>query len=198
MTSEGLADLMSAALKRDGGQTMAALRVHEASSWPSVVPEDPVILFEPADEDKEFGGLGAPQFNVTAIIVLHGRVTSTALADDGAANAVRQMLATLRRQIEVAIVNDYELTKVIDRFVSIRSRIKTSEEGRQIVGEVGIEFRLLFYQGPEAFQPVVADDFDVVRLSTADDELRIVVGEPQLDFGNADNSALLALFEESL
>lgn len=164
-TSEDLADLMIAALVAGvAGQTIAGPRVYAASAWPTVLPIEPYIVFEPVDEDKVSAGLGAPQFNTTAIIVLHGRVTAAAQAADGAANAVRQVLKAFRRQIEVAVINDYALTRSVSSFASVRSRIKTEDSGRQLVGEVAVEFRLAFYQGPELFHPAEADPIDEVRI----------------------------------
>jgi hypothetical protein len=85
------------------------------------------------------------------------RVTSTASAGDAGGKAAQDALALLQRQIEVAVINDYDLTKVIQQLAMVDSVTKVSADGRQHIGELTMDFSLEFYQGTEDFAPIAAD-----------------------------------------
>lgn len=155
-TPEVLADLVVAALL---GKTVAAAAVHPCRDWPTKLDDLPMIVLDmPSEAKTSLGNAGYPSFNSVATIPIHGRVTAKAGAGDAGANAVRAALAILKRQIEVAVINDPAIMKLIQQFPFVRSRMGVSSEGAQHVGEVIVEVGMEYFQGDEDFaQPEVSD-----------------------------------------
>ena len=160
-TSDSLATLLTAALM---GKTGAGNNVFAPRDWPTSQDDMPILLVQSPSERKESIGKNAPQFNVTATIRVNGRVTSVADAGDAGAVAVQGALATLQRQIEVAVINNYHLTAEISEFVSVDTRSKVSSEGEQHIGELTMDFELLFYQGPEDFAPTASSPLEEIAI----------------------------------
>lgn len=162
ITSDSLQALMVAALTRqdDAGHypTGAADKVYAPRDWPTVASLMPVILVQsPTERKTGMGRSGAPQFTVTTTLRVVARVY--ALADTGDSGAVAALAATsvLQRQIEVAVINDYDLRASIQQYTTIEVTNEVKRDGEMHFGELVMDFSLEFYQGPEDFAPIVSD-----------------------------------------
>jgi hypothetical protein len=165
MTTSGqLQTLLVAALK---GKTGAGDSVFSPRDWPTRLEDLPMILVQSPTERKEsLGRVGAPQFTVTATLRVEARVTAPAATGDAGAAAVLAALGTLQRQIEVAVINDYELMLQIQQFSFVEIRNEVTSDARQHIGELTMDFGLEFYQGPEDFAPTAANPLEEMAIYT--------------------------------
>ena len=168
-TAETLIDLLVGALT---SSTAAGADVEAFRDWDintNSGPFTPKITIDLPKEDKEsLGNAGPASFNTTARIMLHGFVSAIAASEpggDGGEIRVRQAALQLRRQIEVAVINDPDLMGSISEIVAVRTEFQasTGNNGLHII-EVGMEFALRFYQGPEDFAPLEADEVDDMHI----------------------------------
>ncbi|HEV2365401.1 MAG TPA: hypothetical protein VGS12_14525 [Caulobacteraceae bacterium] len=150
-TTSQLLDLVVGELQ--AANTAAGARVFKPGDWATSQANYPVLLVRATAEDKESLGNADVQFKVTATIQVVGRVSAPALAADaGAANADEALWA-LARQVEVAVINAYDLTILLQQFPFVRTKVGFSAEGEQHQAEFVMEIGLEFYQGPEDFCP---------------------------------------------
>ncbi len=163
-TADDLVALMVVALT---GSTAAANNVFAPRDWPAQLGVMPILKVQSPTERKEsLGRSGAQQFNVIATVRVIGNVTALASSGDAGAAAAMAALRVLQRQIEVAIINSYDLTLRIQQiaFVEIQNRI--TSEGKQHVGELIMDFGLEFYQGPEDFAPPTISALEEMAIFT--------------------------------
>ncbi|MGZ3272379.1 MAG: hypothetical protein ACXU82_03855 [Caulobacteraceae bacterium] len=156
-TSEILADVMVSAMR---GQTDAGDNVFGYRDWPTAPDIMPIILLDLPDEDMEsLGNGGAPQFLVTATVPIVVRVSAPADAGDTAAGLVQSQLADYRVKIKKILINRPTLWNAgLQRFPFIRSKIKSSSDGKLTTGELQMQIGIEFYQGPEQFYDPIAGD----------------------------------------
>jgi hypothetical protein len=182
VTAEGLVDVLVGILQGNATATppvppptaAAAADIQAYREWSISTLNglfDPKITFDLPEEVKDgIGRAGASQFTTTGLIVLHGFVSARSAAapgSDGGEIRVRQALISLRRQIEVAIVNNPALWDAgIQQIKRIRSASQTSKDTNGFhLGELRMEFALEYYQGPEDFDPFTPVDLDDVNVS---------------------------------
>lgn len=149
-TTAELLDLTVSALK---GRTVVRDNVFAPRDWPTWTGSYPLILVQAPEEDKTSLGRNAPQFNVVSTFRITARVQGLATQRDGAAVQLEAQLNDLKQQIEQALINDYQITKLTQQFPSIRSQISVSDDGEFQLGELVIHISMEFYQGPEDFYP---------------------------------------------
>lgn len=133
--------------------------------WPTTPGEMPIGMVQSPKERKEgLGRSGAPQFTVTTTIRLVARVTAKAATGDAGAMAALSAIATLQRQIEIAVINDYELRRHIQQYTSVDVVNGVKDEAEYHVAELVMDFALEFYQGPEDFQPTAGTPIEQLTI----------------------------------
>jgi hypothetical protein len=154
-TGDQLAGLMVTALL---GKTGAANQVFLPRDWPDDLGVMPILrLTTPTERKQSLGRSGAQQFTVVATVRVLGRLTAPAQNGDAGAAAVLTALGVLQRQIEVAVINSYDLTLLIQQIAFVEATNRVTSEAKQHVGELVMDFGLEFYQGPEDFaQPTLS------------------------------------------
>ena len=165
------ADLFALAVTALTGNTSAKSNVFSVLDWPTWDGSYPCIYIHPPEEDKtSLGRGGAPQFNVVATLTVEGRFQSPAGGaldpfDQGAV-VVETALSSLATEIEQALINYGPLTIQLQQFPFIRTRITTSAEGEQHIGNLVSQIGLEFYQGPEDFYQPSATTLDEISVTT--------------------------------
>jgi hypothetical protein len=140
------------------GKTGAGDQVYSPRDWPVDLAAllTPMLMVQSPREHKESQGPNAPSYDVTATIRVVGRLTLKATANGLQAGVILAALAALQRQIEVAVINDLALYRIISEIVSVDTATEVKSEGNQPIGELTMDFVCKFYQGPEAFaQPTL-------------------------------------------
>lgn len=151
-TSAVIVELMVEALT---GPTVAGANVFSPRTWPVDLGLLPILLVQAPEERKTSLGPNAPSFDVVTTVRVIGRLTFKASVNDAAAAAALAALQTFQRQIEIAVINAYDLMQVISEFPTIDTKLEVKSEGDQPIAELTMDFAVKFYQGPEAFaQPV--------------------------------------------
>ncbi len=137
------------------GKTAAGANVFSPQDWSTSEDMYPAILVQTGFEEKQSLGRSAPQFNTVTTVSISGRLQKqdSAEANDGAMKA-QLALESLRLEIERATINSYDLTRQIQQFKSIRSRIDLNTTGEGHMAQLSMEMDIEYYQGPEDFYPV--------------------------------------------
>ena len=163
-TSLDLLDLIQAAIV--GAGTNAAERVFRPGDWPSQPSTVPQIKLRLLSESRaSISRSGAPQFTTTATIRAFLEVQEPASEDDAGAGIAEAAAWSLKRQVEVAVVNSYPLTKQIQQIASIRAQFAFNSEGAMHLAMVVLDLDLEFYEGPDNFAPIDAEDLDEISLT---------------------------------
>lgn len=162
MNAPELRDLAVNALK---GKTQAAHRVYSPRDWSTRDSDYPLLLVQTLYEEKHSLGRNAPQFNTVTTLQIAARTETfdSALVDDGAIEA-QQLLETLKEDIERSLINSYEMTRQIQQFLQVRSKIDLNATGEGHAGQLLVEMDIEYYQGPEDFYPVDASPLNGVDL----------------------------------
>jgi len=113
---------------------------------------------------KRSKGKNAPAYDVTATIRAIARVTFKAEVDDRAACRALAMLEDFKRQIEVAVINNFALYKIISEISTVESLSEIKSDGKQPYGELTMDFACVFYQGAECFAAPVFTVIESVAL----------------------------------
>lgn len=151
-TTDTLVDLTVAALK---GRTVAGDRIYSPRDWPASTGDLPIIKIAQPIERKDSQGPNAPAYDVTATVQVIATVTLLpAITNDQAAGVAQGALAVVQRQIERAVINNYELYLVISEIVSVDVKSEVRSTGSGHIGELTMDFAMKFYQGTEAFYPI--------------------------------------------
>lgn len=163
MTSSlDLLDAVHAALT---GTTDAGALVFRPGDWPSQPNTLPQLKLRILSESRQsIARSGAPEFITTTTIRIVGEVQARATEDDLGATEAEGLLWSLKRQVEVAIVNSYPLTGLIQQIASMQSQIAFNAEGAVHLAGVQIDLALEFYEGPESFAPVASSDLTQIHL----------------------------------
>lgn len=161
-TSDLLQGLIVAALT---GTTGAGDKVFAPRDWPTTPGEMPILLIQSPTEHKEsLGRSGAQQFTTTVTIRVVGRMTAKAQTGDAGAGALLAALGVLQGQIQVAVINSYDLSQQIQQIASVDVKNGVSSEAEQHLGELVMDFHLETYEGPEDFAPVTASPIDQLAI----------------------------------
>lgn len=150
-------DVTAAILAALIGHTAAAANVFSPRDWPVQLPDMPILMLQAPKEHKDSQGPNAPAYNVSCTVRVIGRLTAKATANGNQAGTLLIALGVLQRQIEVAVINNYALYRIISEIVSVDTESQVRSDGNQPIGELTMDFVCNFYQGTEAFaQPVVS------------------------------------------
>jgi hypothetical protein len=165
-TSQDLLTLSIAALTVTNATTTAQARVFAPGDWPTQPDQYPILKLRLTAEDRQsLGRGGAPEFTTTTTIRIMGEVSEPASVDNGGASLAEASLWQLKRQVEVAIINSYPLTSLLQHFPSIRSQLAYNSDGPTHLAGIQIDIQMEFYEGPESFAPVDATDLDEISLT---------------------------------
>ncbi|MDR3438954.1 hypothetical protein [Telmatospirillum sp.] len=148
------------------GATMAGDRVFVPGDYPTWDGEYPAILVQAPHERKDSQGNGGINFDVTATLRITGRVQAPAQAGELGASVAEALATTLARQVEVAVINQYQVMLPLEEIPFVDTQIKTSAEGREHFAEVVIDIGMKFYQGWEDFCPPQADALTEIVVDT--------------------------------
>ena len=154
--SETLREQVIAALI--AANTLAGARVYAPRDWPVVSAIMPALLVDDVRENSESRtNQSIPQFWTTTTISVGGRVEAAT------AEAAKALLSTLRYQVKIAVMQGVGLRTIVPQEVkSIRTETRVSAESRMHVGEVQIDFDMLY---PEDFDPPIIDELVSVYLN---------------------------------
>jgi len=157
-----LRDLAVEKLKNatDAGRNVFSPR--DWSTWDGLYP---VIFAAVPNEDSQSLGRNVPQFTTTATLQLTARVQMPAVNRDAGAANVLAALEKFKRDLRTTIINDYDITRRIQQFAFIRSRMAPNAEGEEHVGELVMEIGLEYYEGPENFAPIERVPLDRVTVT---------------------------------
>ncbi|PHM60624.1 ATP-binding protein [Xenorhabdus stockiae] len=86
---------------------------------------------------------------------------------EGGAEQAELALEALREQIERAVINGYELTKVVQQFSEIRSQIDIDASGEGHFAQLLMDIDIEYYQGPEDFYPIETHSLDGIDVTIA-------------------------------
>ncbi|AYW93903.1 ATP-binding protein [Yersinia pseudotuberculosis] len=150
------------------GKTDAENRVYSPRDWPTTEEMYPVILVQTLMEEKQSLGRNAPQFNTITTVRITGRLQELdgEHLDDGA-NKAYLALERLREQIERAVINSYDLTRQTQQFARVRSTIDLDSAGEGHLAQLLMELDIEYYQGPEDFYPINADQLEGMDITIA-------------------------------
>lgn len=134
--------------------TDAGARVYSPRDWATRSEDYPSLLVQTPFDEKRSLGRNAPQFESVATIRISGRVEAFDSETNDGATQAEVALENLREQIERAVINSYDLTRVVQQFRHIRSAIQVDAGGDGHIGQLTYEIDAEYYQGPEDFYPV--------------------------------------------
>ena len=150
--SEQLRGMMIAALLK--ANTLAGANVFAPRDIPLTDDELPGLTVDDQREESESrGNVGFPAFHTTAILVVDAKV------EGETPEAAKVDLATLRRQIKVAVLTDWDIITSIEQVVAIRTETSISAGTKKHVGELRMQFALRY---PEDFEMAVTDELQGV------------------------------------
>lgn len=164
VTSELLQGLILAAVSAVDATAVGA-NWSAPRDWPTAPQDMPIGMVQsPSEHKQSLGRSGAQQFTVTSTIRLVVRAWSKATAGDLGAAAVLSVLGVIQRQIEIAVINSFDLTQVIQQITAVRVQNGVSADADRHMGELVIDIDLEFYQGPEDFAPIAASPFSELAI----------------------------------
>lgn len=146
------------------GATDALDRVFTPRTWPTAPGVMPILLVTPGKETKRGKGRSVTQFDVIGVVRVQGRVYAKSGAEDAGAVAALAAVQTLQRQIEVAVIAEPNLRRVVQAFASVESQVSIGKEGELTFGEVLVDFGLDYYQGPEDFHPLEGEPLETLAV----------------------------------
>lgn len=136
--------------------TSAGARVYVPRDWPAKPDQFPMLVLHWPREHKESWGPNAPAFNTTTTIRVEGRVASKAGSGDAGAAAALAALGILKRQIEVALINNGPLYRIINQIAAVDSAMQVTAQGEYHLGELTMDFAVEYPQVTQDFAPVPA------------------------------------------
>lgn len=163
-TSLDILELVHTAIVVAG--TDAGSRVFRPGDWPAQDGQYPIIRLRLVGEDRtSLGRGGPPEFTTVATIRISAEVSEPMAVDDTGAAAAEQSLWALKRQIDVAVVGNYYLERQIQQIASMRSQLAFNSDAATHLAGIQTDAAIEFYEGPESFAPVTADDLEEVDLT---------------------------------
>lgn len=158
-----LLDIVVGILSGDG-VTDAGSQVFSPGDWPTQGDQYPRLKPRVVQESKQsLGRGGGPSFTVVSTLRIIGEVSAPAQFNDAGGSAAAAQLWRLARQVEVAVIGNGALYDAgVQQFATVNSQLAYSSDGETHLAGIQIDIGLEFYQGPEDFAPVAADDLDEI------------------------------------
>lgn len=137
------------------GKTDAGTRIYSPRDWATREEDFPVILVKTPFDEKFSLGRNAPQFNSVTTVQIAARAQEfDGESDEDGAMKAYAAVEAMREQIERAVINSYELTRVTQQFKHIRAAIDVESSGTGHIAQLTYEIDIEYYQGEEDFFPV--------------------------------------------
>lgn len=142
-------------------KTDALDRVYSPRTWPTMPDQYPVVLVQTPLDEKHSLGPNVPQFTTVTTVRITGRLQEfdSEYGNDGAERA-EEVLEKMRRDVERAVINSYDLTREIQQFLRVRSTIELDASGEGHFAQLLMEIDAEYYQGPEDFYLVETSPLD--------------------------------------
>lgn len=161
-TIASLLGLVVTAIK--AGSTAAGQRVYDPLDWATTDIQYPAIKVSPSTDDMQSLMRGPPEFLVTSTLLIVGKVEATGRANDAGAQAALNAAMALARQVLVSVINQYDLTKLLQQFPFVRTQYRVSAEGEQHYAEFAMELGLEYINTEDDFFPVTGQEIDEVAV----------------------------------
>ena len=147
--------------------TGAGARVYAPRDWPTADSIYPAIFVSgPRERKQSLGSAAAPEFEVTSTIRVAARTNALGASSDGNIATLLETLGSLRRQVEVALINNPALMGLLEQIGSVTCEIAFKATGEEHLGEMLMELELVYYQGPEDFFEIDGAPLTEVTLAT--------------------------------
>ncbi|MDC9591318.1 ATP-binding protein [Xenorhabdus sp. XENO-10] len=149
------------------GKTDAQSRVYSPRDWSTRGKDYPCILVQTPFDHKKSRGRNVPQFHTVTTVRVTGRIEEFDSDIDNGAEQAELALEALREQIERAVINSYELTKVTQQYAEIRSQIDIDASGESHFAQLLMDIDIEYYQGEEDFYPIETHPLDGIDVTVA-------------------------------
>ncbi|WP_258086993.1 ATP-binding protein [Xenorhabdus bovienii] len=149
------------------GKTDAQSRVYSPRDWSTRGKDYPCILVQTPFDHKKSLGRNVPQFHTVTTVRVTGRIEEFDSDIDNGAEQAELALEALREQIERAVINSYELTKVTQQYAEIRSQIDIDASGESHFAQLLMDIDIEYYQGEEDFYPIDTHPLDGIDVTVA-------------------------------
>ncbi len=114
-------------------------------------------------ETKQWQGRGSIGFTTTATIRVVGEASAPVSIDDARSSEIEAQVWSLKRQIELAIINSYPLFGLVQQLASVQTQLSYDAQSRML-GGVQMDLTFEFYEDENDFPPPAAAEvagFDV-------------------------------------
>ncbi|WP_237387329.1 ATP-binding protein [Xenorhabdus sp. Sc-CR9] len=148
-------------------KTDAQSRVYSPRDWSTRSEDYPCILVQTPFDHKKSLGRNVPQFHTITTVRVTGRIEEFDNETDYGAERAELALEALREQIERAVINSYELTRVVQQYAEIRSQIDIDASGESHMAQLLMDIDIEYYQGPEDFYPIEPHPLDGIDVTIA-------------------------------
>jgi hypothetical protein len=164
-TSLDILDLTVAALAEAG--TDAQDRIWRPGDMPTQSDQYPNFRAKIVSETRISLGRDTVHFTTTCVVRLTGEVSAPAEIGNVNASTAETKLWSLKRQAEIAIVNSYPLFAEIQQLASVQSQLAFTSEAATHLAGIQIDLAFEFYEGPENFAPIEAEDITDIELTAS-------------------------------
>lgn len=161
-TTASLISLVVAAIK--AGNTAAGSRVYSPLDWATTDIQYPAIKVGPSSDDFQSLVKGPPMFEVTTTLEIIGKVEAGAQPGDAGAAAAQAALLSLVRQVLVSVINQYDVTLLIQQFPFVRVKYAATAAGENHYAEFRMELGLEYINTEDDFFPVVGQAISEVAV----------------------------------
>jgi hypothetical protein len=162
-TSMDLVGLVKAVLM---SATDAGTNVFGPGDWPAMPENLPLLKLRLLREVRTgLSRSGAPQFTTVATVRIIAEAQAFASEDNAGAEAAQVAAWAIKRQVEVAVINSFELFREIQQLSSMRSDLAFSADGSMHVAGIQMDLDLEFYEGDENFAPNESDEITSAHLT---------------------------------
>lgn len=163
------AKLREMAVKALQGKTLAEDRVYSPRDWATRKDQYPLIIVQTVFEEKFSKGRNAPQFDTVTTLQIAVRLEEFDHLEDGILSIDGALRAQLRlermkEEIERAVINSYDITRFTQQFKHVRSQLDLNPTGEGHAGQLVVEMDIEFFQGPDDFFPIEADELQELHL----------------------------------
>ncbi|WP_288935522.1 hypothetical protein [uncultured Sphingomonas sp.] len=140
------------------GKTDAGDRVAIPGDLPTQSDQFPILKARVLSEDKQSTGHGSISFLTLLTIRINGEVSEPVDPDDDLYVAtIQTKLLALKRQVEIAVINSYPLTQIVQRLVGVQSQFAYTANASRLAG-IQCDYTFELYQDADDFAPLLTDE----------------------------------------
>ncbi|MGI4849560.1 MAG: hypothetical protein ACRYGK_15700 [Janthinobacterium lividum] len=137
-----------AVLKSLSRAKFAGCSIQSPGDWNTPSEALPAILVRSVDDRKESFNKGQPEFNTIVTVEMDLRVGATD------AESAQDALEALCYKVEMAVLTDYDLIRIVSQVVSVDTKSEVSSDGKYHFGGARMAFN---FELPEIFEPVIEE-----------------------------------------